>query len=292
MKRMSRIVSLIITISILASMLINIPITAADSKGISEETRNNLKIANEYVKKYWDIEQDIFGEYLNPKTQQNKINEELLNKGLKDEFENRQVEERQLIVYNEDGKKWTSKSRYLGLNIQGERYVNPFYPPDVSGITFLKALQRFLDTPKNKRSTKEAMGWIYKPWFQGEKKGVIDPKNSSAATVDYIDDTFDLSITDKNMLLLSFKEGLLRDSSYVKYMAGLKNPNSTKEFLDTFDQKSLDPNEEGVTWMDFIHIVQPPTYNTWGTGIMWHRGYNASGDVQLFYMKRIRRLLT
>ena len=34
MKRMSRIVSLIITISILASMLINIPITAADSKGL------------------------------------------------------------------------------------------------------------------------------------------------------------------------------------------------------------------------------------------------------------------
>ncbi len=284
MKRMSRIVSLIITISILASMLINIPITAADSKGISEETRNNLKIANEYVKKYWKIDQDIFGEYLNPKTQQNKINEELLNKGLKDEFENRQVEERQLIVYNEDGKKWTPKSRYLGLNIQGERYVNPFYPPDVSGITFLKALERYLNTPENKRCTKEAMGWIYRPWQQGEKKGVVDPKNPSAATVDFIDITFDSSIIDKNMLLLSFKEGLLRDSSYVKYMAGLKNPNSTKEFLDTFDQKSLDPNKKGVTWMDFIHIVQPPTYNTWGTGIMWHRGYNASGDVQLFYL--------
>ncbi|QNU67817.1 hypothetical protein EHE19_004980 [Ruminiclostridium herbifermentans] len=224
---------------------------------------DTLKIANDYM-------EDIFGRknYFEEKNRKNRtINKEFAEKGYK------LFGDKPILVYGtvEDGKYEATKygadtaqdrngyPRALGFSMSDDPYANP----------------GFVTT-----TTKSVKRWIKFPWVlpDAKDKGITkelspDDPNDKRKTqwLDYKPDTFSTTY--------SVMKQWISDSDFTP--DNIKQKTGERDYFIKYIYDDLPPGIKNNP-EDYIYIIQPPTYDSWGVGIAFY--YYGDGELINNYM--------
>ncbi len=157
------------------------------------------------------------------------------------EFNN---EDRYFRVFVFGGK--PSDAHYLGSDMEGNLFSNVYHPVDTWNSS--KAVEKY--------------SWVNRPW---EADSQLNPQKKICAQ-----GSFDLV----NMQIrINNHTDEVRRQELEGYYEDLK-----KLVQDYFPlsfegmNAKFDGSYKTTNWLEYIHIMQPPTYYTWGMGRMWNSG--------------------
>lgn len=145
----------------------------------------------------------------------------------------------------------TEQYRYLGYTAFGDEYSNTIFPDDRQKVT------SFADRYDNGE-------WIKEPWNQWnreETRGI--PK---------LHKYFDEQESFKNNLLANFKVGAVLHR--IDMVTGEIDIDTGKPLAEEDKQRNIENFFKTNDWMDYVHILSPPSQGTWGMGRIWSRDKN------------------
>ncbi|RCX18261.1 hypothetical protein DFR58_10519 [Anaerobacterium chartisolvens] len=139
-----------------------------------------------------------------------------------------------------------SDAHYLGQDMEGNLFSNVYHPVDIW----------------NNNKAVEEYSWVYQPWL------VYTSSNSQQAICTQSD--FDLL---RIQNIINRQTDAARKQELEEYYEDLG-----KLVQDYFPlsfegmNAKFDGSYKTTNWLEYIHIMQPPTYYTWGMGRMWNSG--------------------
>lgn len=113
---------------------------------------------------------------------------------------------------------------------------------------------------------------IYRPWDNDKMKKLF-PSNDFD---DYINNESEYLKDSNGTFEKSIIDGLNRDYAGKKYAEFIyNNQNSTLQGSEVYTMNATP--SKGGQWIDYVHVLQPPTYLSWGSGRIYIQG--SSGNI-------------
>lgn len=175
------------------------------------------------------------------------------------------------IVYGSNNDLNNGVYRNWGYTRDGDAYPNEKYPPDAWSMKVPMEQWKWVDAPWDKVDSKN-------PEYIKELANQSTIKNLLASQ--RFDYTKNCYTTNNGVVSVS----PINDKYQENIIAGLKskylyNPDGTRvklqNGLNALDGSYDDKTTSGaykIPWYKYVHVLQPPTAESWGLGIMVHKG--------------------
>lgn len=149
---------------------------------------------------------------------------------------------------------WNSKTeqRYLGYTKEGGYFENPYFPWDAGWNSV----------------TIDSQNFVYQPWENPVVKSKYGVMKNRFCNLDLLEKQIILGLTK----VYGGKKGKDMVPPTVR-----KSDQANLPLYTSLSPTTKTPMGTAARWIDYTYVTQPPTYNTWGTGVAYIK--NSSGNI-------------